>query len=344
MDPNKTNNYPENLQRFIDPLEIKKRILKQAALEIKGMSASCSWKGIVYYRQLGAILRSRQLSIMQRLAHAGYMFARIAGLVHEDTPELLQLQAPCPTDEQQMRLFGEIIKPHAKIAVILHLFYPELWEEIADNLDHISRPFDLYISIPYEKQAFIPTLRQCYPQAHIYTCHNRGRDVAPFIEIYSAIVDAGYNLICKVHSKKSPHLVEGEQWRRSLLNELIGSPQRVEAVINLFEQYQEIGMLAPQGYLYSALDANTMGNLAYMERLSKLLRIPLRGFEFEYPAGSMFWCRVESFRKLAQSGLQARNFPSEHGQLNNTPAHAIERFWGLMIIDAGKFVVDTSVL
>ncbi|MCE1254192.1 MAG: rhamnan synthesis F family protein [Anaerolineae bacterium] len=339
-----SSNYPENLQRFINPLEIKSRILKQAAIEIKGMGTNRLWKAILYYRQLGAILRTGQLSITQRIAQAGYLFARLAGLIHEDISELSQLQPPCPADERQINLFGEIIQPHAKIAVILHLFYPELWQEIADNLDHISEPFDLYISIPYEKEAFIPTIRQHYPQAYIYTCHNRGRDVAPFIEIYSAIVNTGYDLICKVHSKMSPHLAEGNQWRQSLLNELIGSPQRVQAIINLFEQYQEIGMLVPRGYLYSALDANTMGNLAHMERLSKLLQIPLRGFEFEYPAGSMFWCRAETLKKLAQSGLQTHNFPPERGQLNNTPAHAIERFWGLMVVDSGKFIVDTSVL
>ena len=91
---------------------------------------------------------------------------------------------------------------HSDTCVILHLYYPEMWEEIRSYLSSFGEPFDLFITIPHGVDISESTLRAGFPNAQIYRCENRGRDVAPFLALFAAIWDLGYKYICKIHTKK----------------------------------------------------------------------------------------------------------------------------------------------
>jgi hypothetical protein len=324
------------------PDQIRNTLLAQAREQLMDISSSKSWKLISYYRQLNAVGHLTYLNCFRKLSIMLHVTLKALGLDKEDLVILRKRTILPDISERQNRLFSCEVKPGKKVAVILHLFYVDLWDEIADHLKHISCPFDLFVSIPQDKVKEAEIIRMRFPQAYIYPCVNRGRDIAPFIEVYSAIAEMGYWAMCKIHSKKSLHLSEGTKWRRDMLDALLGSVQRVDEILSLFSLYPEVGMVVPKGYLFGAVDIGTMSNLPNIQSLGEMMGLSLNNLEFLYPAGSMFWFRPENFLPLAQAGLQTDDFPPEHGQLNNTLAHALERIFGLMIRQVGQYIIETS--
>src|ERR687892_1682524 len=76
---------------------------------------------------------------------------------------------------------------HHDTCVVLHLYYPDMWDEIQSYLFNLGKEFDLFVTIPYEVNISVSRIRAQFPYAQIYGCENRGRDIAPFLGIFSAI-------------------------------------------------------------------------------------------------------------------------------------------------------------
>lgn len=237
---------------------------------------------------------------------------------------------------------------HHDIAVILHLYYPELWDEIRDHLENLDGNFDLYVSIPFHVgESIIPAIRASYPAARIIRFENRGRDIAPFVEIFSAIAPI-YKLICKIHSKKSLHRTDGNNWRHELYEQLMGSPEKVKDILDAFESNPLVGMIGPAGHAKSIRDASITGFEAYkniftawsdkigVERLDQL--------DFHFFAGSMFWFRPKALMPMLNLNIQQENFEMEIGAIDGTLAHALERFFPVAVFAAGFQVYDTRML
>src|SRR6185503_4520678 len=109
------------------------------------------------------------------------------------------------------------------ICIILHIYYPEIWSEISAYLSNLDEKFDLIITIPYGVDISGETIKASFPQAQVYRCENRGRDIAPFLAVFSAISNLGYRYICKIHTKRSQHITSGSQWQEDMLDKLLGS-------------------------------------------------------------------------------------------------------------------------
>ena len=110
-----------------------------------------------------------------------------------------------------------------RIAVCLHLYYPELWPDFLHLLRRLPEPWDLFITVP--DFAATPMLRQIaadVPGARLLPCRNRGRDVLPWLRLYASGALDNYDLVCKLHTKRSPHASRGDTWRGALLQGLLG--------------------------------------------------------------------------------------------------------------------------
>jgi lipopolysaccharide biosynthesis protein len=57
---------------------------------------------------------------------------------------------------------------------------------------------------------------------------------------------------------------------------------------------------------------------------------------YPYFGGTMFWARVDAFSGILGLYLMPDDFQSEHGQIDGTAAHAIERLFGAMVKLDGK--------
>jgi lipopolysaccharide biosynthesis protein len=240
----------------------------------------------------------------------------------------------------RINLFSDLTKRH-DTAVILHLFYPELWEEISTHLENLDDDFDLFVSISHEVDFRVHNVLSRYPQAYIYRCQNRGRDIAPFLSIFTAIYPLQYKTLCKIHTKRSRHLEDGDVWRQDLLHKLLGSRAIVKMAKDVLEEREYVGMLVPQGHLIPS--RRYMGNnIAKLERLAHLAGILYTGQEFWFGAGSMFWFRPSALYPLTLLPLTQDDFDLEQGQKDGTLAHAFERVFGLIPHSMGVRILEIS--
>ena len=348
MENKECNKFVENsrtrVELFTAPIQIKNRIITHAESDIIEIASSKFWKFTTYFRQIKAIISNPEDNLLEQLKFFFLSTQEFLFPIDEDLFDLDKLSPITPCIEKQHDIFNQRVLPSSKIAVIVHLYYVDLWEETQSYLQNIREKFDLFISIPMGNDQISSKIQRYYPKAYIYMCPNRGRDIAPFVEIISAIRDCEYNYICKIHTKKSSHLSEGVKWRKTLLNDLLGSEEQVNNILNFFQVCPEVGMIVPKGYLYSAVEISTITNTKNIKRLCQTTGVVYQGFGFEYPAGSMFWCQAGILRPLAESGIQTKDFPVEQRQLNNSLAHAIERFFGILVLDNHQYIIESSIL
>ena len=236
--------------------------------------------------------------------------------------------------------------PAPRIAVVIHLFYTDLWEEISGYLTNITEPFDLFVSVCQETQHQIEQrIRIVHPDAIVRVFDNRGRDIGPFLEF---LRDAGlqdYELVCKIHSKKSPHRLDGGRWRGDLLHRLLGSSDTVSEIIESFENDPHLGLLGP----ISSLDKSKESwgsNKDRMVSLAKRMGVPADDLHLSFFAGSMFWFRPAALEPIRQLELRLEDFEPERGELDGHLHHSLERLFSVSVKAAGyrKHAFESAAL
>jgi lipopolysaccharide biosynthesis protein len=232
-----------------------------------------------------------------------------------------------------------------KIAVVLHLYYTDLWDEIKGYLANLPTGFRLFISLDqHVDEQIVVKIRQSYPCSRIYKKENRGRDILPFIEIIPDIKKFGCNYICKIHSKKSLHRENGEAWRGDIYQKLLGSRETIVDILDTFHANQDIGIICPKGHLLDI--AYFWGtNKETVHALASEFGLNMQGNEqdsdYKFVAGSMFWARTKALEVLADMQLQDR-FEDEKGQVDGTLAHAIERLMTLVASSREFSTIETG--
>lgn len=208
-----------------------------------------------------------------------------------------------------------------KAAVIVHLHYAEVFEQLAAKLDAAfpARDVDLFVTVTSGTLAAL--VRQRFAEADIQLVENRGRDILPFIETYRRIHHLGYQAICKVHSKRSLYRQDGARLLDGLIGSLIGSSQRVQAILQQMKDDDTLGMLVPADFLLRVTSKNTASNMAKLDKLEALTGV--RYGYADFAAGTMFWFRPAALTQIL--ALQPEHFDLERGLADGTLAHAVER-------------------
>ncbi|WP_226409654.1 rhamnan synthesis F family protein [Synechococcus sp. MU1625] len=255
-------------------------------------------------------------------------------------------------DIHYMRKMADIKRPDAdainqtkedlhtkKIGVFLHVFYPELAETIAAYLENIPCRIDIFISTTKDAtQALQDIFGRVNNAQKVEVRHfkNIGRDVAPFIVGFGDQI-LNYELILKLHSKKSPHSNALSGWFLHCLDNLIGS-KAVTATNLKALQSTEIGIVYPVenyalslGIKHDSCWGHEDGN--YKKANSFLTQFNLshikRDSQFRFPTGTMFWCKPDLLKPILDWNLDWQDFDEEGGQIDGTIAHSIERLIGI---------------
>lgn len=230
--------------------------------------------------------------------------------------------------------------PAPCIAVVCHLFHPEIGPELRAYLRHLPPGADLFLSTDTaEKEAAIRAAFADWGRGRleIRVMPNRGRDIAPKL-VGFADAHEGHDLVLHLHSKKSDHAGFLKPWRGFLFESLMGSPEVVASILDGFARLPRLGMVAPQHYGAVRRWLGWNGNFETAKSLAARM-----GFEIgpdralDFPSGSMFWARPAALRPLLDLGLAFDDFPTEGGQEDNTPAHGIERLYFLACERSGHF-------
>lgn len=217
------------------------------------------------------------------------------------------------------------------LAVILHLYYEDLWSEFSSYFDNITVDFDLYVSLVKGegRNDVAEEIRTKYPNAKIYFFENRGMDIAPFIYIFDQIVKIGVDYECfiKVHSKKSlAHDATGNygnSWRDTLVSSILGNTQRFERAFVSCCNEAQYGM-AQNVFWVLNQDKKGFEQQYFKNEVPEL---------YTFVGGTMFIANFEIFKKwfleMNIIDLTYDKFPNGYYSEQNI-AHDLEKIFGLV--------------
>ena len=237
----------------------------------------------------------------------------------------------------------------ARVGVVVHVYYAELLDEILQQLTAIPVTFDLIVTNASGQAISVDRGR--LPRLSglvILEVENRGRDILPLVQVVNAGLLDPYQVILKVHTKRSEwragHELSGtgEEWRRQLLNSLLGDVVNVTGILNAFAVSPRTGVITADG---SVLGPEFWGdNQTVTASLLRRLELNLNEKDLKFAAGSMYWIRGFILQGLRAFGLSSVDFETESGQVNATTAHAIERLIGVVAAEAGCTLAERSAV
>jgi lipopolysaccharide biosynthesis protein len=213
-------------------------------------------------------------------------------------------------------------------AICLHLFYPDLIDELASwtlALDSANPPLDVLLSLPstWSLENVTRAIEQIRPRRTMLV-QNRGRDVLPFLQVAREARQMGYTYGCKVHSKKSPHIRGGSKWRTSIYSALL-SVERAQAARDVFQQQPHCGLYAPEAMVKSCSDPNTMrDNLDNLARVFAEIGGSVSDLD-RFIAGTMFWFRFDAMKTALDPRFNSDWFGPELGAIDGSMAQKTRR-------------------
>lgn len=227
-------------------------------------------------------------------------------------------------------------KKKSDYAVVLHLYYEELWPQIRNNLlkSFDLDLFDFFISVTSASMAEM--ILSSIPSANVSIVENRGRDILPFLGALRLIKEGKYKCACKIHSKMSAYRNDGNEIRNNLYSSLFGSRELVSSITQRFQQNARLGLVVPEKYLIKHTAHNMTYDMQIVSSLSDKIGVI---FDFDvFPAGSMFWFNPDCLDFLLD--VNNESFELESGLADGTTAHAIERLFCVVAKTAG-FSIET---
>lgn len=223
-----------------------------------------------------------------------------------------------------------------KNAIIIHIYYNDLWEDFSSKLKSLPNNYDLFITLCDNKEDITTAIKEDFPTAYIFRLPNKGLDVGPFLYILNYIFQnqLEYNAVYKIHTKKSElHRTlgfdgVGKEWRDRLINCLIGSPKRYNEINNLMSKQNYLGMCGSVHYVQTESDILWM--------LDLMLEIGVRGQHKVFVAGTMFVVRF-SILKSVFSKIDLLKYYEEmpYGYVQDGELmHKFERLFGFIVTDS----------
>jgi lipopolysaccharide biosynthesis protein len=132
-----------------------------------------------------------------------------------------------------------------KIAVALHIFYDDMWEEIKEKLLNITQPYKLYVNLVegYTDTSIIEKIKEFKNDSIIVINENRGVAIGGFLRLFK-LIDSDTDLLLTLHTKKSVGLenkpsdmvkvygyenavIRGKDWFNKIINGLLNDKNQV---------------------------------------------------------------------------------------------------------------------
>ncbi len=245
------------------------------------------------------------------------------------------IASPDPTSIDLPR---ELMLETRPLCVLAHIYYPDLWEELAGFVANLpERTYDLYVNLVDTTftQELKQHIRDTFPAASIYVSENVGRDIGGHFQLLRNVPMEDYRFFCLIHSKKSPHLGTGDAllWRRRLLTPLLGTRELAIENLKLMLTDDTIGLIGSG----RCRDTELKDNAEKFIKLLDLLDVGPESRDVEFLSGTMMYLRREVLQRIFET---CKDLPFEEGDdthlrfhLDSQWAHAIERVIGNVVRD-----------
>ncbi len=243
-----------------------------------------------------------------------------------------------------VRARGDAANP---FAIVVHVYYHDLWPEIAARLQALDFAFDLFVTVTDngDQRSITPLIAQiehAFPKAHVLLMPNRGRDIFPFVHLVNSGLLRPYKAVCKIHTKRSPHRIDGDTWRARLTDGILPT-SGAAALLQTFLDNETAGILVADDQHYR--DPRWWGtNFDITAWLLRRIEIRVNRTTLAFPAGSMYWLKPVIVSLIGGLQLEQSLFETECGQVDGTLAHAFERAVGYLATSSGLDVLEVSEL
>ncbi len=234
-------------------------------------------------------------------------------------------------------------KRKKRYAVVLHIFYDDFIQRFHNAFLGVDFEFDLFVTTTskdvkgrveeaFSKNPKVNDIKICISP-------NQGRNFGPFlVEFADELMQ--YDFMCHMHSKKS--LYSGSEqihWAEYLIEYLARDKQVLNNMLNILENDESIGLYYPTTFWnMPQWTCHWLKNKAAGLTLLKDwfdIDINKNKDYFSYPAGGMFWARIEALKPLLERDWSYDKFPVEPIPADGTVLHIIERILPLLAANRG---------
>ena len=229
-----------------------------------------------------------------------------------------------------------------RLLVALHVYYHEHIDYYIDKMRNISGcQWDLLVTLSSRCEESEARLKAFRPDLKIIDVENVGYDVWPFIKALRAVSLSDYDYILKLHTKNTNVLkwkanglrMKGDQWRNTLVDSLLKSPEQFRRCLELFERRPDTGMVCSYELLVG-LTQRRREDLSMMKEEAQ--RIGISSVTGKFCAGTLFMVRSSCMRKIADSDVDASSWSSDsRSHSMGTLAHVYERLLSFAVADSG---------
>ena len=238
-------------------------------------------------------------------------------------------------------------RSYGRVAVCAHVYYTEMLEEILLLADSIPGRYDFIATTETEeKKRFIEEFAASHSNIENVivrvVAQNRGRDMSSlFITCRDLFLDDRYDLVCRLHTKKSPQVAAGRAntFKRHMFENLLNSPGYTANVLDMFYANPWIGVAVPPlvHIAYPTMGHAWFVNRTRAEELAQELdlKVPLDEHTPVGAFGTMFWFRPKALRKLFAREWKWSEFNAEPHHVDGGLAHVLERLICYVAQDAG---------
>ena len=238
---------------------------------------------------------------------------------------------------------GEVSRCAVKIAIIVHVYYHELWNELSQCVKRVAEPYDLYIT--YQDEDVAKSVKEEYPEAKLIRVSNVGYDIWPFLKVLNTIKLEDYDYILKLHTKRDIEGgttieyvdVSGTRWRNRLLS-FVSNANVWRKTISIMDECPEVGMVADPFLIFDGKVCSLGGEFERSLDISAHLGLE-KPEKFKFVGGTMFLVRSQIFKCL-QGVWHERDFDGGANHRVGSLAHVIERLFGVCCYAKGYRILD----
>lgn len=235
-----------------------------------------------------------------------------------------------------------------RFAVIAHIYYLDSVQDIGECIKCIPGVFDVFITTDTEvkRKSIQESLKGFRPDCEITVkvVKNVGADTsALIIGMRDVVLSGRYDVICRLHGKKSPQDGGGvaRYFKRHLYENLVNSPGYVHGILGLFEREPCLGMAFPPAIHvhYATMGHGWFTNQPRAAAVASMLGLNVL-FDKSTPVapyGGMFWFRPNALRKLFEYEWTWEDFAADTAYTDGDLPHAIERVYTYVAQDSGYY-------
>lgn len=238
---------------------------------------------------------------------------------------------------------------NSKVALVIHMYFPDLLEENKKYIESMPKNADIYITTNTEekKKEILKVYKDLqFNKFEVRVIENRGRDVSALLTgVKDVIMD--YDIVCFAHDKKTAQIIpgtSGASFAYKCFENVLASKQYVSNVIDLFDENKRLGMLVPpepnHGILFPTVAYGWGPNFEITKQLADKLKltVPINAYcQPVAPYGTMFWFRPKALKLLFDCDWKYEDFPKEPNKIDGTLLHAIERIYPYVVQQEGFY-------